>query len=519
VDAAEGDHFLVGALGFASQLRVGRVEARIATRLRNRLHARLISLPLGWLDRRRVSELAALGAVDAEAAASFATRFPIALPPLVITAAGALVLMLRIDPVAGAAVCIAAPGAAWASRGLARPLTGLAARLAESQASLLAALHESLDLRLTVKVFGREAEEAARHRQAAESYRLAREAHLRRQLLIGPVNRWVTGCGATFVVALAALRAPLPAESLVTLLGSALLFSRPLAAAAGLHAQLQQARAAAERLRPIWEAPSERPSPGAVPRPARRDRPGAALSLRGVHFAHPGRPAILRGLDLEIAPGELVALVGLNGEGKTSLAHLLLRLHEPDAGTLLLDGQNLAALERSELRRSVGLVTQRTELFDRSLAENIAYGAPGARPDAIEAAARRAGAHDFIAALPEGYATRVGENGVQLSGGQRQRVALARAILHEPALLVLDEATALFDPAGERAFLEQNPDWLSARTVLWITHRRQSIRSADRVVQIRDGRAVELPWRRESPKPPTRSEPRPVAVPAPPPAT
>ena len=178
-------------------------------------------------------------------------------------------------------------------------------------------------------------------------------------------------------------------------------------------------------------------------------------------FGYPGRPPALRHVDLAIAAGETIAIVGPNGAGKSTLAHLLMRLHEPAAGRITIDGIDIATVSLDSLRRQIGVVPQHVLLFNATVRDNIAYGRPEPTLEQIEAAARAARAHDFIVELPQGYDTPIGDRGVRLSGGQQQRVALARALLKDPPILILDEATAMFDPQGEIEFLEAARDALA----------------------------------------------------------
>jgi ABC-type multidrug transport system fused ATPase/permease subunit len=197
---------------------------------------------------------------------------------------------------------------------------------------------------------------------------------------------------------------------------------------------------------------------------------------------------VLKGADLSIQAGETVAITGENGSGKSTLIHLLMRFADPDAGRILVDGTDTRAVSIVSLRAQIGLVAQNVLLLNGTVRDNIAYGRPNASAAEIEAAAVAAQAQDFIQRLPQGYDTLIGDQGIRLSGGQRQRIALARALLKDPPILVLDEATAMFDPEGEAAFIEECGAVLADRTVILITHRPASLALADRVLRMRHGR-------------------------------
>jgi ATP-binding cassette subfamily B protein len=219
------------------------------------------------------------------------------------------------------------------------------------------------------------------------------------------------------------------------------------------------------------------------------------VAFSGVHFTYPSRPDIpvLRGIDLRIAAGEMVALVGPSGGGKSTIAGLIPRLYDPKDGLITIDGYNLRDLDPSSLRRHIATVSQEPILFSTTIYENIAYGAGEVTPSAedIEAAARAANAHDFIMSFPDGYQTTVGERGVQLSGGQKQRVAIARAVLRDPAILILDEATSALDAESEHLVQEALERLTKRRTTLVIAHRLSTVIGADRVLVIDGGRIVQ----------------------------
>jgi ATP-binding cassette subfamily B protein len=215
------------------------------------------------------------------------------------------------------------------------------------------------------------------------------------------------------------------------------------------------------------------------------------VRLDGVRFGHAGDQAVLDGLDLHLAPGESLALVGATGSGKSTVAGLLARLYDPDGGRVLLDGHDLRDLRLADVRRAVALVFEETFLFSESVRENIRFGRPDAGDPDVERAAALAGATEFISQLPDGYDTVLGERGFSLSGGQRQRIAIARAILADPAVLVLDDATSAVDATKEHEIRAALAEVMRGRTTLVIAHRPATIALADRVAVLEAGRIVE----------------------------
>ncbi|MEX2481989.1 MAG: ABC transporter transmembrane domain-containing protein [Gammaproteobacteria bacterium] len=253
---------------------------------------------------------------------------------------------------------------------------------------------------------------------------------------------------------------------------------------------LQQAAGAAERLAELLGTVSERPVPGDVRRlPA---RPAGALRFEEVSFAYPARPTppALQDFSLDIAAGETIALVGPSGAGKTTIFKLVLDFYQAQRGRILLDDIDLAELDPADLRQHLALVPQDSVLFADSVRENIRLGRPQASDDDVRAAAIAAAADDFIGALPQGYDTAVGERGVRLSGGQQQRIAIARALLRDPAVLLLDEATSALDAENEAAVQAALGHLMQDRTTLVIAHRLATVRNADRIVVMDEGRIV-----------------------------
>jgi subfamily B ATP-binding cassette protein MsbA len=223
------------------------------------------------------------------------------------------------------------------------------------------------------------------------------------------------------------------------------------------------------------------------------DHVPSRIVFESVSFSYPGttEPA-LHDVSIEIAKGELVAFVGMSGAGKSTLLDLLPRFHDVSAGRITIDGHDVRDVTVASLRGLMGIVTQDTLLFHDSIEYNIAYGKAGATPEEIERAARMAQAHEFITALPEGYATEVGERGVKLSGGQRQRLAIARAFLKNPPVLILDEATSDLDAESEFLVQQALSELMRGRTSLVIAHRLATVKNADRVVVVHDGRVAEV---------------------------
>ncbi|MEI7024398.1 peptidase domain-containing ABC transporter [Paenibacillus sp. y28] len=253
--------------------------------------------------------------------------------------------------------------------------------------------------------------------------------------------------------------------------------------------ELSEARISMERLNDVYES---------TPEHLRPDHMRLLPSIQGhVRFEkvsfqyYRGGKMILQNLDLELKPGQTVALVGRSGSGKSTLANLLLKLLEPSGGTIYVDGYPLREVHASSIRRQVGVVQQETMLFRGSVRDNIAPDGENIGIDEIERAARLAGAHEFIEALPLGYATMIGEGGIRLSGGQRQRIVIARALVNNPRILIFDEATSALDSESERIIQQNMGEMLQGRTTLIIAHRLSTIRQADLIVVLDQGTVVE----------------------------
>ena len=265
--------------------------------------------------------------------------------------------------------------------------------------------------------------------------------------------------------------------------------SQPILRMAQLWQDLQQFRVSMDKLGDVLDAPAE-----PAYRAGRADLPalkGEVLFERVTHRYRPDAPEALRDVSLRIEPGSVVGIVGRSGSGKSTLVKLIQRLYVPERGRVLMDGTDLTLADPAWLRTQIGVVLQEDKLFNRSVRDNIALAAPAMPIERVMEAARLAGAHEFILALPEGYDTVLGEHGASLSGGQRQRVAIARALATNPRILIFDEATSALDYEVERAIQDNMRAMARGRTVLTIAHRLSTVRTADRIVVLDKGRIVE----------------------------
>ena len=387
------------------------------------------------------------------------------------------------------AALIAAPGFLAVARLLSGRIQASPGSCADGRAPSAPSPRRASSNLALVQAYDRQHDEAARYRRENQGAFSAQMVAIRLEALFGPLSDLVELIGVLAVMGFAVYEL---ANGRITL-GGLLVFVAylsqlygPVAGFGGLWNEMSSAKAGAER---IIEMLDQEPAVVEPVDPAPLARAQGTLALQGVAFTYPDteRPA-LSGIDLRIAPGEKIAVVGASGAGKTTLTKLLLRFYDPDEGRITLDGRDIRGLSLSDLRRNVAAVLQETLVFDGTIADNIRWGRPDATDDDIERAARAADVHRFVQDLPDGYATRVGQRGRLLSGGQRQRLAIARAMIRDAPVLLLDEPTTGLDAESSERVLVPLRRLMAGRTTLMISHNLLTVTDADRIVFLDDGR-------------------------------
>jgi ATP-binding cassette subfamily B protein len=465
---------------------------RVVARLRKDLFEALVGQEIAFFDEVRTGELTNRLASDTTVLQnavtvnlSMALRFGIA-------ALGGVVMLVVSSPRLTAVTLLLVPVVAVGASLFGRRIRGLGKQVQDALAKSTAVAEEALSGIRTVRAFAGEQAEVGRFSEAVDgSYRLA----ARQAFLFGAFQGVVGFAGYATIALVVWYGARLVIAGSMSLgeLMSFLLYTMTVAMSlgtiSGLYGDFMRAVGASER---VFELLDRARGLEATLGEALGATAGH-LRFEGVSFAYPTRPTdpVLEQVDLELRPGEVVALVGPSGSGKSTTASLLLRYYDPTSGRITLDGRPLTGLDPRDLRRAIGVVSQEPILFATSIADNIRYGRPEATDDEVRAAARAANAEAFVDAFPDGFATPVGERGVRLSGGQKQRIAIARALLKDPRVLVLDEATSALDAENEHLVQEALERLMVGRTTLVIAHRLSTIQNADRVVVLDHGRAVE----------------------------
>ena len=459
--------------------------------LRSRLYAKLQTLDMGFFHDKQTGDLMSRVVNDTR---DFELLYAHMIPELItnfVTFGGVLLILLTINWRLALITCCPIPlillsGVVFAKR--VRPYFKASQR---SMGELNAKLQDNLSGLHEIQSFGQEDWENSRVSEKNYQQVRAMLRALRASAAFHPAVEFLSSAGTVLVVLFGGLFAwqnQLSVADIVAFMLYLSLFYTPVSGMATLLENFQQSLAGAERVALILET-----------QPAIHDLPGArdlgraqgAIAFEDVSFSYTEGVPVLRHVSFSCRPGMMVALVGPTGVGKTTITQLLSRFYEPDSGCVRIDGRDIRTLTLESLRRNISSVLQDTFLFNGSIAENIGYADPGASREEIEQAARAAGIHADILAMPEQYDTQVGERGLRLSGGQKQRVAIARAILRRSPIIILDEATASVDVETEREIQRAIHRLTGTRTILAIAHRLSTIRDADLILLLKDGEIAE----------------------------
>jgi ATP-binding cassette, subfamily B, bacterial len=476
---------------FASQTLLIGVGGELVRQLRCRGYEQFCRLSLAYHDRTKVGDSLYRIAYDTQAAMSLVSGALVPLLQSSLVLAGILIVMARMDLALTLVAAAIAPIFWGCIRLFSAKIERASRRYHENESVLLSTVQESLSSMRTMQAFTREPDTSLRFGAQARESLLINLRLVKSQLLFSSSIGLALAGGTAVTMWLGAhrvLAGQLSAGDVLVFLAYLGMLYQPLNSVSQAASVLQSSRVQLSRVFEVLDAsPEILDRPGA--RPLAQVRGG--IEFRDVSFDYDPQQTVLRMIAFAVPPGEIVALVGPTGAGKSTLASLLLRFYDPTAGAVLLDGCDLRDLPLAWLRRQVSVVLQDALLLSGTIRDNIAYGRPDASLPEIQDAARKAQAHEFIVALPDGYSTNIAERGVNLSGGQKQRLAIARAFLKNAPILVLDEPTSALDVQTEAALLTALKSLMQGRTTFLIAHRLSTVRLADRIIVLHQGRVLE----------------------------
>jgi ABC-type multidrug transport system fused ATPase/permease subunit len=476
-----GDNYIRHALGekFILDLRV-------------RLYAYLQKMSLSFFERTSTGELMSRVTNDLSALEHFVTHGSALTAVDLVRLIGGSIILFVLDWRLAALVLIPVPILAVALRHYNTKIRPVYRSVRARLGDINAKLQDNLSGIRVIQAFAREEMERRRFTTESERYYQARVKGIRYWSVFFPAIRFLGAMGTVIVLGVGALmvvNGEMSLGTLVAFLSYTTSFYEPINRLTEVDNIFQEAIAAGER---IFEILDETTDVGDAPEAHDLKTIQGKMIFDQVAFRYGTGDKVLHDIAFEMAPGEMVALVGPSGAGKTSIANLICRFYDPNQGKITIDGHDLRRIKLSSLRQQVAVVLQDSFLFNNSVVENLLYGKPDATRDELVQAAKAANAHDFIMRLPEGYDTEIGERGVKLSGGQKQRLALARAILADPRILILDEATSSVDAEAEFLIQQALERVLEGRTSLVIAHRLSTVRNADKIIVLDQGHIVEI---------------------------
>jgi len=482
---------LRGAATYAQAVLMNIVGHSIVARLQGELFRRLIGADLAFYSRTAPGSLIARFINDIGMLRSAVSHTLTGFGKDALTAAALIGVMFYEDWLLASIAFLAFPTAVLPMIRIGQRMRRVSDRTQTQVGRLTTLLDEVFQGFRHVKAYGMEGYETARADEAIEELRRLNIKSARTRNMLHPIMEVLAGLAVVAVIlyggqqVISGAKAP---GSFFAFIFALLLAYEPVKRLTKLNIALQEGLAAAARVFALLDM-----APQILEQPGARDLEvtGGAVAFEGVHFSYDTEKSALHGLDLSVPAGTTVALVGPSGAGKSTVLNLIPRFYDPTEGRVTIDGQDLKTLGFASLRRAIALVSQEILLFDDTVRANIAYGRPDADQGEIEAAARHAGAHDFITGLGRGYDTQVGPRGVRLSGGQRQRIAIARAMLKNAPILLLDEATSALDTESERQVQQALDTLMAGRTTLVIAHRLSTVIHADLIYVLEDGRVVE----------------------------
>jgi ABC-type multidrug transport system fused ATPase/permease subunit len=472
------------------RLVAGRVSLGVEYDLRNLMYGHLQSLELGFFDSQQTGQLMSRSTVDLQAVRFFLGYGLIFILQSALTILIAAGVMIAVNPGLAAVALAPMPLVIWIAARYGRRNRPASQEVQQRIAELTADAEENVSGIRVVKAFAQEQRQLLRFRHSVKRVFDQSMVSTRLRAFYGPLIGFLPQLGLAgilFVGGRQAIHHEITVGEFVAFYGYVVMLTSPVRMLGIALGMSQRAVASGARVFEILDRePRLTSPPGALPPP----EGGGRVELRGVTFAYDEEEPVLRDLDLDVEAGETVALVGATGSGKTTLVMLISRLYDVQEGSVLVDGKDVRSMDLPSLRREVAVVSDDAFLFSASLWDNIAYARPDASDDEVRDAARRAGLDAFVAGLPEGYDTLVGERGMTLSGGQRQRVAIARALVAQPRILVLDDATSSVDASTESRIKDALREVMEGRTTFVIAHRLSTIALADEVAVLEEGRVV-----------------------------